>query len=164
MEILKNFGFDPVLVVAQIVNFLILIYILNRFVFKRVLDFLKAREEKIKSGLDAAQKGEEFLVKAKISQKEILVKAQEDGRQLLENLEKQGQEEVETLRESAKSEATRIIEEAKKRAEDEKVRLEKELSHKTMQVAVSIVERTLQKLLTTKDQRKIIGSLAKNIK
>ena len=50
MEVLKNFGFDPVLLAAQIVNFLILIYILNRFVFKRVLEFLKAREEKIKSG------------------------------------------------------------------------------------------------------------------
>ncbi|MBU2632677.1 F0F1 ATP synthase subunit B, partial [Patescibacteria group bacterium] len=48
MEIVKQFGLDPVLLVAQIVNFLILLFILKKLLYKPVLELLKKREDTIK--------------------------------------------------------------------------------------------------------------------
>ena len=41
MEILKTFGVDPIFLGAQIVNFLIIFYLLKRFLYKPVLGCLK---------------------------------------------------------------------------------------------------------------------------
>ena len=61
MEIINNFGLDPLLLGAQIVNFLIIFFILKRFAYKPVLDILKKREDSIKEGLRQAEEGKKIL-------------------------------------------------------------------------------------------------------
>ena len=51
MELLKDFGFDPILLTAQIINFLIVLVVLKKFMYKPVLDMLKKRENDIKKGI-----------------------------------------------------------------------------------------------------------------
>ena len=48
MEILNNFGFQPTLFIAQIVNFLILAYVFKRFLYKPILKTLKDRQKTMK--------------------------------------------------------------------------------------------------------------------
>ena len=62
MNIFQNFGVNPILLLAQIVNFLIILYVLKRFMYKPVLNILKNREDEIKKGIEDAQIAEEKLV------------------------------------------------------------------------------------------------------
>ena len=55
MEILENFGVNPVLLAAQIVNFIIVLFILKKFLYKPILDLLKKRQFTIKEGLKQAE-------------------------------------------------------------------------------------------------------------
>ena len=55
MEILENFGLNPMLLIAQIVNFLIVLFILKKFLYKPVLEMLKKRQTTIKDGLKQAE-------------------------------------------------------------------------------------------------------------
>src|SRR5437870_10658982 len=55
MEILKNFGFEPILFIAQIVNFVIIYLILKKFLYKPVLKLLKDRKQTIAGGLKQAE-------------------------------------------------------------------------------------------------------------
>lgn len=164
MEIVKNFGLDPILLLAQIVNFLILVYLLNRFFLKKVLTFLKEREEKIRAGIESAQKGEELLVKAKESQKEILYKARKEATIFLQNAQKRTEEIVQNIKENGQKEADKIIEEARKTAVEESVRIQKELRKQTIRLAISILEKTLPGALDNEAHKKIIGNMTKNIK
>ncbi|MCB0791908.1 MAG: F0F1 ATP synthase subunit B [Flavobacteriales bacterium] len=48
--------FDPFTIIAQIINFLVLVWLLRRFLYRPVLDAIQAREDRIASGLrDAAR-------------------------------------------------------------------------------------------------------------
>lgn len=163
MEILKNFGIDPLLLAAQVVNFLILVYILNRFFAKKILAFLKAREDKIRKGLEAATRGEELLEKAKNEHREILNKAREEGRELVQNSKIQSENLTKILQEKAEKEADRIIEEARNKAISETGKIALELEEKTVKIAISVVQRALGRLLTEDDQKRIIENLSKRI-
>ena len=72
MEIINNFGLDPLLLGAQIVNFLIIFFILKRFAYKPVLDILKKREDSIKEGLRQAEEGKKILDEALEEEKKML--------------------------------------------------------------------------------------------
>lgn len=164
MEIFKNFGLDPMLLAAQIVNFLILLYLLNRFFFKRVLTFLKAREEKIAAGLVSAQKGEELFEKAKARQYEILKQAREEGEAFIKEAKKTADVEGKKLIENAKNQAQKIIEEAKVEIEQEREKTKRELASETTKIAVEILQRILARVITVEEQRKIMNVLWRDIK
>ncbi len=55
MNILNTFGFQPVLFLAQLVNFLILVYVFKRFLYKPILKTLQERRRVIAKGITDAQ-------------------------------------------------------------------------------------------------------------
>ena len=63
MELIKNFGLDPVYLAAQIVNFLIILYFLRRFLYKPVFKMLKKRENEIKEGLEKTEESKRLMEK-----------------------------------------------------------------------------------------------------
>ena len=77
MDFLKNLGFDPVMLGAQILNFLIIFFLLKRFLYKPVLDMIKKREDVIKEGLKQSEEAKLNLEKTLLEEKRILTKAQE---------------------------------------------------------------------------------------
>lgn len=164
MEIFKNFGIDPLLLLAQVVNFLILLAILRKFFLDRILKFLKTREEKIKKGVEAGIKGEELLEKAKLQQKEMLNAARIEAELLLANSQKMAQELTVELKIKAEKEADRIIVQARNQAQVESDRIEKSLEEKTVKIAIAVVEAALKNLLKAEDQKRIIENLSKKIR
>lgn len=163
MEIIKNFGVDPLLLLAQVVNFLVLVYLLKRFFLKKIIVFLESREKKIKDGLEAAQKGEELLEKAKISQKEILSKAHGEAKLFLQEAQKENLELAQKIQEGARKEAEKITKEARELAQEEAAKIQKELARETTRVAVGLVEKVLRDFLTVTDHKKILTHLSKNL-
>ncbi|MCL5434940.1 MAG: ATP synthase F0 subunit B, partial [Patescibacteria group bacterium] len=85
MEILKNFGFDPAMLAAQIVNFLIILYLLKRFLYKPVLEMLKKRSDAIQEGIKQAEEARITLEKTLEEEKKILLKAKDEAKQVMED-------------------------------------------------------------------------------
>ena len=51
---------DPlIIVVCQVVNFLILVFLLKKFLFGRILDAMKRREERIRKRISEAKEAKE---------------------------------------------------------------------------------------------------------
>ena len=51
MDILSQFGVKPILLAAQVVNFLILLFILKKFLYGPILKVLSERRKKIEDSL-----------------------------------------------------------------------------------------------------------------
>src|SRR3989344_2501397 len=75
MEILKNFGFEPVFFTAQIINFLILFFVFKRFLYKPILKILKDRTNAIEKGLRDTESARVALEEAEAQKEKIIAQA-----------------------------------------------------------------------------------------
>lgn len=164
MEKFAQFGVEPILLVAQIINFLVLLYLLKRFLYKPILEVLRKREEKIRDGLAAGEKGEALLVKAREEEKALLAKAGTEAKALLEQSKDRAAKIEEEVMERARKEVDDMILAARAQIEKEQQVAEAALEQKTLSVAISVLERILPKILSKQDQTRIILSSEKMLK
>ena len=164
MEILKTFGVDPVLLGAQIINFLIIFYLLKRFLYKPVLGMLKKREDKIKEGMKQAEEARITLEKTLDQEKKILTKAQDEARKLIESAKIQAKDVGKEIEENTKRQAEKILLDARAQIEQDTKKMEQELSEKVSLLAENMLEKSLQGVFGEKEQKQIIGKALKNIK
>lgn len=101
MDILGSIGFDWKVALANLVNFAIVFYLLNRFVLSKLKLVLKERKQKIDQGLEDAKKAEAALFMAGQKETEIIgnahekanlliIEASHKGNDLIKQAEKKG--------------------------------------------------------------------------
>ena len=164
MEILKTFGVDPIMLGAQIVNFLIIFYLLKRFLYKPVLGMLKTREDKIKEGIKQAEEARITLEKTLEEEKKILTKAHEEGKSLIEDAKNQALDTARAVEENTKQTAEKILLDARAQIEQDAKRMETELSGKISVLAEKMLEKSLQGVFGEKEKKQIVNKAVKNIK
>jgi F-type H+-transporting ATPase subunit b len=164
MEILKTFGVDPFLLGAQIVNFLIIFYLLKRFLYKPVLGMLKTREDKIKEGVKQADEARLLLEKTVAEEKKIFAKAHEEAKLLIADARTQAVEVSREVEENTKRQAEKILLDARAQIEQDAKRMETELGEKISVLAKEMLEKSLQGVIGEKEQKQIVEKAVKNIK
>jgi len=164
MEIIQKFGIDPVLLIAQIVNFLIILYLLKRFAYKPILTTLKNREEKIKKGLQDAEESRILLEKATAREQEILRKAQSETKKLLEEAKAQREELFKKSEESTKLQAEKILKEAREQISYEMKEAEKRLTSHVSELAMHFLQKSIEELFSENEQEVIMRTALKNFK
>src|SRR5579859_3926293 len=152
MDIITNFGINPLLLIAQIVNFLIILYLLKRFAYKPILDVLVKRRETIAQAQKNAQQADDALKKALEEEKKLLKNAQAEAKVLLASANKQAEATILQAHEKAKQQAEKLIKDTKEQLERDRKEIEKQLAAHTTQLAVAMLEKTLTGFFDTKQQ------------
>lgn len=128
IEILGSIGFDWRVALANLVNFAIVFYLLNRFVLRGLKKVLADRKVSIEKGLEDARKAETVLLMAKQKEDEIIrdaaeranaliIKASQKGDELIKHAEKKGHENSVEIVNKAEIEIARKMKKAEKDAE-----------------------------------------------
>lgn len=164
MELLNNFGIEPILLVAQLVNFLIILYVLKRFAYKPLLTLLKNREETIKKGLKDAQDARAMLENAEQKERDILMKAQEQAKILLEETKKQNVEMMRKTEEETKKRTEEMMVEAKRQIQEESKSAEIRLKTYTSELALAFLTKATKELFTEREQKEAIQNAVKKMK
>jgi F-type H+-transporting ATPase subunit b len=164
MEILKNFGFDPVMLAAQIVNFLIILYLLKRFLYKPVLEMLKKRVDTITEGLKQAEESRLTLEKTLEEEKKILAKAQESAKQIINEAKLQAIESAREIEENAKQQTEKMILEVRAQMNQEALETERKLLEKVSGLAADMLTKSLSGMFGEREQKQITEKALKQIK
>ena len=164
MEILKNFGFDPILLSAQIVNFLIIFYLLKRFMYKPVLEMIKKREDKIAEGLKQAEEARLTLEKTIEEEKKILTKAQDKAKEITEEARLRAIEISKEIEENTKQQTEKILIEAKQQIALESEEAERRITEKITSIAALMLTKSLEGIFGEKEQKQILERTLKQIK
>lgn len=163
-EILNNFGVNPVLLVAQIVNFLIILWVLKKFAYKPIFDILDARRRKIAEGVKNAEEANKALEKALGEEQRILKDAQSEAQVILSDAQKQAAEMLSEEESHAKVRVEKILKDARLEIDRQTQETEKKLSVYAGRLAVDILEKSLTGMVDEKTQNEIIEKTAKKIK
>ena len=129
-ELFSNLGLDIKLLFAQAVNFLLVLWLLNRFVFKKILKFLDERKGNIERGVELTAKAEREMErigearslamgKARALAEGLVVEAKGKGKAAETKIVAEARASAEVLLEKAKEEAERKKQDALKEAEEE---------------------------------------------
>jgi len=137
---------DWLTVAAQIVNFLILVYLLKRFLYKPVTDAMARREERVAARLNESEEREEQAE----HERERLHQRLEELEQRRDRIMQQARDEAEEERRRLMDEAREQSDAARKRwqqqAEDEKGRFLDDLRHRTLEGFETLARKALADL------------------
>src|SRR3989344_7570422 len=153
MEALANLGIDWKLFLAQAVNFLILLFILRRYAYRPMLEFLQKRSERIEKGLKDAEAATQKLSEMGEKEKKVRKDARHEAKALIEAAETSAKKrDAERLAET-ELKTKRFLEEARTKIEEEKKKSIAEVKQEIAEVVTVAVEKVLrEKMDTTKDR------------
>lgn len=163
MQILTDFGINPILLLAQIVNFLILLFILQRILFKPLMKVLDLRKEKIATSLKEAEQIKEELAKAEQTSREIIEKASLKADQLVIEAKEAAQKLREEGSAAAKAEAEKIFKKGQDNIDLEKEKMRASLRSELMEVVVLATEKIMGKSLSTQEKEELTHKSLKEL-
>jgi F-type H+-transporting ATPase subunit b len=163
MEIFKTFGLEPTILVGQIVNFLIILYILKRFLYKPLFRILQKREELVRSSIQKAEESTKALEKAQDEEKEIIKNAQTTANQIIKDAKEQSKEMIVKTEEATKKKTEKMLSDAKDQIELEKKKTEAELNNYVSTLALALLQKSLDNVFTDKEQSAIMQRATKEI-
>lgn len=143
LEVLQNIGFDWQVALANFINFLIIFYILKRFVFGPMKKTIDARQEKIQAGIDQAQESENELLVAKAKADEEIKAAKGQANQIVADAKETADAQVLHAKTQAEETAADVLKKADAQIEKNKAQMEKELLEKTAGLVALGVEKIL---------------------
>lgn len=156
MELIKNFGIDPFLLGAQVVNFLIVLLILRRFLYKPIIKVLQKRQDTIKEGLKNAEEANKRLEVAIQEEKNILRKAQIQAKELIMDAKNASLESVQKADLQTKAYTNRLILEARQQIAIETKDAEKRITIHVSKLAIDFLQKSLSQLFTEQDQETVM--------
>ena len=160
---MENLGIQPISLLLQSINFLLLLLILKKFLYKPILKVLADRKKKIEEGLSYSDKMKSEFEKSEKKRDEILVRARSDGKTIIEEAKRAAKKREEELLEKAQREAQEIIAKGKREIEAMKEDLAKDLRLEAVMIAEKIVEKVIKEALTENTQKALIDRKIKEI-
>lgn len=144
-----------VTVLIQAINFLILIFLLSKFLFKPLAAFLADRSAGIQKSLAEAKAAHEAAAQAQADYRAQMREAQRE----IAAIREQGQREVEAERQrllqASRAEAERLVAQAKAEIEAETKRAKASLRDEAAGIAVAVAERLLGRSVNADDERRL---------
>ena len=161
MDFLKDFGVEQILLLAQMVNFAILLFILKRFLYKPILKVLEERKNKIETSMKQSEQIQNKFEEMGVKQQEILDNARKESGQIIDG----AKSEAKTLASQIQIEASNQAQLSLKRAQEtlalEKQKMVSEAKKEIVSVVTAATQRVISKVMTKKDKDTLVTEALK---
>ncbi len=147
-SLINNLGLDWKLLLAQAVNFLIVLVVLRLTVYQPLLHLLRERRRRIEEGLVKAQEADRRLAEIGELQKEKLREAEQQGLSIIRQAETQAVGRGEEILKAAAGREAEVMKRAESRAEA----LATETRSQLEREAVGLVRRILTRVVEVDPQ------------
>jgi F-type H+-transporting ATPase subunit b len=149
--------------IIQVINFVILLFLLHRLLYKPLLAKMEERSSAIKKSLDEAQAARAEASRQQEENAARLKAAYAEAAAIREQALKEAGEEQRRLVEAARAESQRMMETAKAQMDADIRRAREELRREVGDLAVSVAEKLIRKSLREEDHRRIVDDAIASI-
>ncbi|MFZ2025085.1 MAG: ATP synthase F0 subunit B [Microgenomates group bacterium] len=158
---MDKLGIEPKLIVAQLVNFGIIMFVLTKLLYKPILSMLEKRKKKIEEGLALTEKMKLEEEKMEVKKSKMIAETRKEGVVMIEEAKVQAKSEAKIIIEAAHKEADEIIMKGKDQATAEREAMKKDVQNEAVVLATGMAKRLLSSVMTAEMQHTV---LAKHIK
>lgn len=140
----------------QIVAFLILLFLLQRFAFKPLFGVMEKRRQMVLDQMETAQKNRDEAQQLLEEQKQALQQARKEAYEIIEQAKSTGAKQAEDIITAARNEAARLKEEALRDIETEKNKAVAALKAQVSGLSVMIASKIIEKQIDEQTQRELV--------
>lgn len=162
-QITEFFGIKPEFLLAQVINFSIVAFVLWRFAFKPVVATIEERQKQIESGLKYAADMRAKLEQAQFESQHLIQKAQDEAAKIVEETRKSAKEFGDREQKAATERANELIAKAQQVIELERKKMFDEARGEIARLVVSTTQRVLAKELSEADRNRYNESAAREL-
>lgn len=163
-DILTSLGIDWTLLVLQLVAFLILVWLLGKFVYPVFLKIVDEREAKVEEGVKAAVAAEKKADEAQAKIEESLKTARSEAADIVATAKAEASQMIEKAEKDAKKRSDRIVAEAHESLEKDIVAARKTLHNETLELVALATEKVIGKAVSPKVDDAVIAAAVKEAK
>ena len=142
----QGLSIDPTVIGFQALNFIILIAVLNAILYKPLTKLLSEREQKIKEGVENAERAEGSLREARSIREDMMKSAKVESQALMDRAKKDGEGLKNSIVTEAQDQAKKIIDNGHQVLTLEKAKTMEELKAH----AVGLIIKTVKKWIPAK--------------
>jgi F-type H+-transporting ATPase subunit b len=143
--------------IVQVINFLILLVILQRLFYKPFLAKMGERTQAIQKSLDEAQAARAEATRQQEENETRLRAAHAEAAAIRAQGMKDASEEQKRLVEAARAESQRLVESAKAQMDADVRRAREELRREVADLATAVAEKLVRRSLRDEDHRRIVA-------
>ena len=163
MELLDNLGVDGPKLIAQLINFGIVLLVLWKFAYKPVLEMLETRRQKIAQSMDEAEQIKTELAETQAERDKVMAEANARAEKLIADAKEAAKQVGKAEGERAVKQAEEIIRKAREATEADRERMMAELKAEIGRLVVETTAKVSGKVLTTEDQQRLIDETNKEL-
>lgn len=141
----------------QWVNFLVLLFIMSKLLFKPISSFLDKRAQEIKQNIDSAEEGRVKAQQELDAAKKELQQAQGQAREILSQTRTEASAAKEAMLVEAKKESAGIVAKTKEEIEREMDKARLKIQAQSVDIGVMIAEAILEKKIDKAAEEELIA-------
>lgn len=164
MEFLNEFGVDPILLLAQVVNFTILLVLLRVLLYKPILKVLEERKKKVAKSIKDAEAIEKRLTQTQIEQEELLSKAAQEASKIVNQAKLEAKELAEKTMEEAKKSVNEMLVKNETRLKLERDEMMSSVKAELADLVTQAAAKVLDKSVNEFDNKKLVQETIEEMK
>lgn len=162
--VVGTLGLKTDVFLAQLINFLIILFVLWRWAYKPLIKVLEDREKKIKKGLDDAEAAGTRLADIEKEHASSIARARDEGAQVIKEAHARAEEKREELLAKSRAEIGKLVTDARKKIAEERATAAAELKKEIAALVVTTAEMVLKERIDEGKDSEIMGKSLKKIK
>jgi F-type H+-transporting ATPase subunit b len=153
----EQLGIDGRWFLSQLVNFIVLLIILQRFLYKPMLKMLTDRQERIRESMDYAERVKKEAERAERDYAKRVDAADQEAAAIITAARQMAKDEAEKIMAAARVDAERLMQQEKQKVEYERKRAMDDARKDVEDLALKAAERVLGSVLGDEStQRRVV--------
>ena len=149
-------GIDGFRLLWQTINFLILLFLLQRLLFKPVLRLMDQRQERIRQSVDEADRMRQFAEETKRQTEALLDDARRQANEIIEGSRRMAEQYEASEKDRARHEAELLIERAKDEITLERDRAVADVRQQAVDLAILAAGKVIEQQLNVDQHRQLV--------
>lgn len=160
LSVLGSLGFNWHVALANFINFIIILFLLNRYFFGKIGKVISNRQEIIKHGLNQAAEAEKALAGAEEKKQELLRAAEIERHDILVDAQAKAEQIGRDLKAETDKEIGKRLQTLETKEASYKEKIEASFAKRTPELVAKLYALTLKKEMTEEENNALLGRMS----